>query len=48
MQDGHTVTIASHPEYRTWVESFGISYKDVGGDPGALMASDLLAFSHLP
>ncbi|EFP79605.2 uncharacterized protein PGTG_05926 [Puccinia graminis f. sp. tritici CRL 75-36-700-3] len=37
MQDGHTVTIASHPEYRTWVESFGILYKDVGGDPGALM-----------
>ncbi|PLW44886.1 hypothetical protein PCASD_09154 [Puccinia coronata f. sp. avenae] len=37
MQDGHTVTIASHPEYRGWVESFGILYKDVGGDPGALM-----------
>ncbi|CAH7676336.1 expressed protein [Phakopsora pachyrhizi] len=37
MQDGHTVTIASHPEYRTWVESFGILYKEVGGDPGALM-----------
>ncbi|KAH9458135.1 hypothetical protein Pst134EB_010435 [Puccinia striiformis f. sp. tritici] len=37
MQDGHTVTIASHPEYRSWVESFGILYKDVGGDPGALM-----------
>ncbi|MBW0500544.1 hypothetical protein O181_040259 [Austropuccinia psidii MF-1] len=37
MQDGHTVTIASHPEYRSWVESFGILYKDVGGDPAALM-----------
>ncbi|KAG0151620.1 hypothetical protein CROQUDRAFT_56856 [Cronartium quercuum f. sp. fusiforme G11] len=36
-KDGHTVTIASHPEYRSWVESFGILYKDVGGDPGALM-----------
>ncbi|WAR58343.1 hypothetical protein PtB15_5B577 [Puccinia triticina] len=47
MQDGHTVTIASHPEYRTWVESFGILYKDVGGDPGALMASDIPAISHL-
>lgn len=31
------VTIASHPEYREWVEGFGIGYKDVGGDPGALM-----------
>lgn len=37
MQDGHIVTIASHPEYRPWVESFGILYKDLGGDPGALM-----------
>ncbi|KNZ64026.1 uncharacterized protein VP01_10750g1, partial [Puccinia sorghi] len=37
IQDGHTVTIASHPEYRPWVESFGIRYKDVGGDPAALM-----------
>ncbi|EFP79618.2 hypothetical protein PGT21_034058 [Puccinia graminis f. sp. tritici] len=37
MQDGHTVTIASHPEYRPWVESFGILYRDVGGDPAALM-----------
>lgn len=31
------VTIASHPEYREWVESYGIGYRDVGGDPGALM-----------
>lgn len=37
MKDGHTITIASHPEYREWVESFGIAFKDVGGDPGALM-----------
>lgn len=36
-QDGHDVTIASHPEYRKWVESFGLKYKDVGGDPAALM-----------
>ncbi|KAK4704988.1 hypothetical protein P7C70_g1228, partial [Phenoliferia sp. Uapishka_3] len=37
MKDGNRVTIASHPEYREWVESFGISYKEVGGDPAALM-----------
>lgn len=37
MQDGNRVTIASHPEYRQWVESYGIGYKEVGGDPGKLM-----------
>jgi sterol 3beta-glucosyltransferase len=37
MKDGHRVTIASHPEYRDWVESFGIGYREVGGDPQALM-----------
>lgn len=37
MKDGHRVTIASHPEYRGWVESFGMGYKDIGGDPQALM-----------
>lgn len=31
------VTIASHPEYRPWVESYGIGFKEVGGDPGLLM-----------
>ncbi|KAK4053271.1 hypothetical protein OIO90_004045 [Microbotryomycetes sp. JL221] len=36
-KDGNRVTIASHPEYRKWVESFDLEYKDVGGDPGALM-----------
>ncbi|KAM0787800.1 hypothetical protein ACM66B_003854 [Microbotryomycetes sp. NB124-2] len=36
-KDGNRVTIASHPEYRAWVESFGLEYKEVGGDPGALM-----------
>ncbi|KAL8278984.1 hypothetical protein RQP46_008653 [Phenoliferia psychrophenolica] len=37
MKDGNRVTIASHPEYREWVEGFGIGYKEVGGDPAALM-----------
>lgn len=31
------VTIASHPEYRAWVEGYGIGYKEIGGDPAALM-----------
>ncbi|KAI5475042.1 hypothetical protein MNV49_002067 [Pseudohyphozyma bogoriensis] len=37
MKDGNRVTIASHPEYRAWVEGYGIGYKEVGGDPAALM-----------
>ncbi|KAM0748381.1 UDP-Glycosyltransferase/glycogen phosphorylase [Meredithblackwellia eburnea MCA 4105] len=37
MKDGNRVTIASHPEYRSWVEGFGIGYQEVGGDPAALM-----------
>ncbi|KNZ58878.1 uncharacterized protein VP01_1841g6 [Puccinia sorghi] len=41
IQGGHTVTIASHPEYRPWVESLGIRDKDVGGDPAALMKLSL-------
>lgn len=37
MKDGNTCTIASHPEYKDWVESFGIGFRPVGGDPTALM-----------
>lgn len=37
MKDGHTVTIASHPEYRSWAEGFGMSYAEIGGDPRVLM-----------
>lgn len=44
MKDGHRVSIASHPEYREWVQSYGdIGYFDVGGDPAAL--SDYFARS---
>lgn len=31
------MTIASHPEYRAWVEGYGIGYREIGGDPAALM-----------
>lgn len=41
MQDGNRVTIASHPEYRQWVESYGIGYREVGGDPAALMSLNI-------
>ncbi|KAF7299097.1 Glycosyltransferase family 1 protein [Mycena indigotica] len=37
MKEGHEVTIVTHDEYKPWVESFGITHKQAGGDPGALM-----------
>lgn len=35
--DGHKVRIATHGEYREWVESHGIEFGYVGGDPAELM-----------
>ncbi|KAI9607559.1 hypothetical protein KEM48_001507 [Puccinia striiformis f. sp. tritici PST-130] len=35
--DGHTCRIASHGEYRKWVEGYGIEYVEIGGDPAELM-----------
>lgn len=37
MQDGHKCRIASHAEYKDWVEQHGIEFKAVGGDPAELM-----------
>ncbi|KAI9018100.1 hypothetical protein CLU79DRAFT_761714 [Phycomyces nitens] len=37
MLDGHKCRIASHAEYRDWVEDHGIEFRSVGGDPGELM-----------
>lgn len=34
---GHHVFICSHPEYKEWVNKYGIEYRAMGGDPGALM-----------
>ncbi|KAG9015195.1 Sterol 3-beta-glucosyltransferase [Tulasnella sp. JGI-2019a] len=36
-QDGHTCRIASHVEYKDWVEGHGIQFTPVGGDPAELM-----------
>ncbi|KAA1114418.1 Sterol 3-beta-glucosyltransferase [Puccinia graminis f. sp. tritici] len=35
--DGHRCRIASHGEYRKWVEGYGIEYVEIGGDPAELM-----------
>ncbi|KAI5475372.1 hypothetical protein MNV49_001476 [Pseudohyphozyma bogoriensis] len=37
MAEGHTCKIASHGEYRSWVEGHGIAFEEVGGDPAELM-----------
>ncbi|KAG8890800.1 Sterol 3-beta-glucosyltransferase [Tulasnella sp. 332] len=36
-QDGHTCRIATHVEYKDWVEGHGIQFTAVGGDPAELM-----------
>ncbi|WVR05782.1 hypothetical protein IAU60_002807 [Kwoniella sp. DSM 27419] len=36
--EGHHTRIASHGEYREWVEGHGIEFASVGGDPAELMA----------
>lgn len=35
--DGHKTKIATHPEFQGWIESHGIEFAPVGGDPGELM-----------
>ena len=37
LAEGHTVRIATHLEYKEWVESFGIEFRDVKGDPADIM-----------
>lgn len=37
IEEGHSVVIASHSEFRPWVESYGIEYRDIAGDPAELM-----------
>lgn len=37
MKEGHQVRIASHSEFRPWVEKYGIEYREIAGDPGELM-----------
>ncbi|KAK5798840.1 hypothetical protein F5H01DRAFT_358424 [Linnemannia elongata] len=37
MQDGHSCRIATHAEYKDWIEGHGIEFGLVGGDPGELI-----------
>ncbi|KAF9954550.1 Sterol 3-beta-glucosyltransferase [Mortierella alpina] len=37
MLDGHSCRIATHGEYKDWIEGHGIEFGYVGGDPGELI-----------
>ncbi|KAK4701576.1 hypothetical protein P7C70_g4653, partial [Phenoliferia sp. Uapishka_3] len=37
MAEGHTCKIATHIEFRSWVEGHGIGFREVAGDPAELM-----------
>ncbi|GJJ09558.1 hypothetical protein Clacol_003781 [Clathrus columnatus] len=37
LQEGHRVRIATHGEFQSWIESYGIEFAFVGGDPAELM-----------
>ncbi|KAI1295083.1 Sterol 3-beta-glucosyltransferase [Mortierella claussenii] len=37
MEDGHKCRIATHSEYKDWIESHGIEFGHVGGDPSELI-----------
>jgi Glycosyltransferase family 28 N-terminal domain len=36
ISDGHLCTIATHLEFQPWIEGFGISFKELKGNPAAL------------
>ncbi|EGF97640.1 family 1 glycosyltransferase [Melampsora larici-populina 98AG31] len=36
-KDGHRTRIASHGEYKDWIEGYGIEFVEIGGDPAELM-----------
>ncbi|KAG5359163.1 Sterol 3-beta-glucosyltransferase [Yarrowia sp. E02] len=37
IEEGHRVRIATHSEFKDWIESYGIEFKEVAGDPSELM-----------
>jgi hypothetical protein len=37
MKEGHRCRIATHDEFKGWIEEHGIEFRTVGGDPGELM-----------
>ncbi|KAK0610949.1 glycosyltransferase family 1 protein [Immersiella caudata] len=37
LEEGHHPRIATHGEFKDWIEGHGIEFRDVGGDPSELM-----------
>lgn len=37
MEKGHKPTLATHAEFEPWITSYGIPFKTLAGDPGAIM-----------
>lgn len=37
LREGHSVTIATHSEFRDWILQHGIEHREVAGDPAELM-----------
>ncbi|CAG81176.2 sterol 3-beta-glucosyltransferase [Yarrowia lipolytica] len=37
IEEGHRVRIATHSEFKDWIEGYGIEFKEVAGDPSELM-----------
>jgi sterol 3beta-glucosyltransferase len=37
IKEGHRVRIATHAEFQPWIEKHGIEFREVAGDPAALM-----------
>lgn len=38
IEEGHKVTIATHAEFKDWINKHGIGFKEVAGDPTELMS----------
>ena len=37
-KEGHKVTIATHSEFKEWIEKYHIGFREIAGDPGELMS----------
>ena len=44
MADGHQCRIATHDEFKTWIEEHGIEFRSIGGDPSELMVITISLF----
>ncbi|CAI5755573.1 unnamed protein product [Candida verbasci] len=38
IEEGHNVTIATHSEFKDWIEKYNIKFAEIAGDPGELMS----------